>query len=179
MLFRSDEFELPYFLDQKRQVANNPLVHLIKSYLHMYSEGFSTEQMVNFLKTGLVESDVIAISRFEIYAKQYGVREKKLMKPFEIEGQDLLLENSVRETLAALIVPDFKSKITVRTAIEKLFEMLMKLKINEKIDAQVKAFTTAGNYDEAQQFAQIWNKTMDLFDQLVEIMGDEIGRAHV
>jgi ATP-dependent helicase/nuclease subunit B len=169
-----DEFELPYFLDQKRQVANNPLVHLIKSYLHMYSEGFSTEQMVNFLKTGLVESDVLAISRFEIYAKQYGVREKKLMRPFEIEGQDLTLENAVRETLASLIVPDFKSKITVRTAIEKLFELLIKLGVNEKIEAQVKAFTAAGNYDEAQHFAQIWNKTMDLFDQLVEIMGDEV-----
>ncbi|HSN66109.1 MAG TPA: 3'-5' exonuclease, partial [Fusibacter sp.] len=169
-----DEFELPYFLDQKRQVANNPLVHLIKSYLHMYSEGFSTEQMVNFLKTGLVESDALAISRFEIYAKQYGVREKKLLKPFEIEGQDLTLENGVRETLASLIVPEFKSKITVRTAIEKLFELLIKLEVNEKIDTQVKAFTAAGNYDEAQQFAQIWNKTMDLFDQLVEIMGDEV-----
>ena len=169
-----DEFELPYFLDQKRQVANNPLVHLIKSYLHMYSEGFSTEQMINFLKTGLVESDALAISRFEIYAKQYGVREKKLMKPFEIEGQDLILENGLRETLASLIVPEFKSKITVRTAIEKLFELLIKLKVNEKIDTQVKAFTAAGSYDEAQQFAQIWNKTMDLFDQLVEIMGDEV-----
>jgi len=169
-----DEFELPYFLDQKRQVANNPLVHLIKSYLHMYSEGFSTEQMVNFLKTGLVISDAQAISRFEIYAKQYGVREKKLMRPFEIEGKDLELENAVRETLASLIVPEFKSKLTVRMAIEKLFELLIKLEINEKIDAQVKAFATAGNYDEAQQFAQIWNKTMDLFDQLVEIMGDEV-----
>ncbi len=169
------EFELPYFLDQKRQVANNPVVHFVKSYLRMYSEGFSTEQMVNFLKTGLIIEDALAISRFEIYAKQYGVREKKLMRVFEIKGKDLEPENAVRETLASLIMPEFKkNKLLVRTAIEKLFDVLMTLKVNEKIDAQVKAFTALGKHDEAQQFAQIWNKTMDLFDQLVELMGDDV-----
>ncbi len=170
-----DEFELPYFIDQKRQVANNPLVHLIKSYLRMYSEGFSTEQMVNFLKTGLVVTDTLAVARFELYARKYGVREKKLIKAFEIEGQVLDSENAVRETLASVIEPELKkSKIGVRTAIEKLFNMLTTLKVNEKIDAQVKAFVASGNFDDAQQFAQIWNKTMDLFDQLVELMGDEM-----
>jgi len=168
-----DEFELPYFLDQKRPVASNPLVHLIKSYLRMVSEGFSTEQMVNFLKTGLVVEDALAISRFEIYAKRFGIRGKKISQVFENEGQDLDIENGIRAILASLIMPEFnKNKINGRTAIEKLFELLTTLNVNAKIDRQVKAFVKLGKYDDAQQFAQIWNKTMDLFDQLVALMGD-------
>ena len=173
-----EEYNLPYFLDEKIGVTNNPLVHLIKAYLRLYSEGFTPEHMVNVLKTGYFEHDVMSISRFELYAKQYGIREKKLVHPFELpmnDGGSLEDINAVRESIVKLIVPEFKKpQIEVKIAIQKLSEMLSALNVVEKIEAKVKYFTESKLLNEAQQFAQIWNKTIDLFEQCVELMGDEL-----
>jgi len=171
-----EEYDIPYFLDEKVGVLHNPLVHLIKAYLKLYTDGFSSEQLVNFLKTGFFEHDLLAISNFELYVKQYGIREKKLLQPFEMElyeGCDLESLNAIRISLLNLIHPEFKKpQIEVRLAIQKLFEVLLELNVGGKIDLKVKSFAEKGFFNEAQQFAQIWNKTIDLFDQCVEIMGD-------
>ncbi|MBE0449355.1 MAG: helicase-exonuclease AddAB subunit AddB [Clostridia bacterium] len=171
-------YDLPYFLDIKASVLSNPLIRFILSLFKAVNEPKKTEHMIQLLKTGYYQLPHHVISAFELYIKQYGIKTYHLKTPFTrpaLEGLDLDSIDLVRARLYRTIQPlnQLKSKST-REVISVLYNMLVEMRILEDIDRSVKKFTETHHYDEAQRFTQVWNKTMELFDQLVAIMGDEI-----
>ncbi len=171
-------YDLPYFLDIKTGVFSNPLIRFILSLCKAAFEPKNPEHVIQLLKTGYFQLSHDVISAFELYTKQYGIKTYHLKKPFTkpaLEGLDLESIDSVRARLYSSIKPliELGSKST-REVISALYNTLMEMKILEDIDNSVKKFTESHQYDEAQRFTQVWNKTMELFDQLVAIMGDEI-----
>ncbi|MDD3365235.1 MAG: exodeoxyribonuclease V subunit gamma, partial [Syntrophomonas sp.] len=47
-----DEYSIPYFMDQKRDIMNNPLIQLILSSLEVIRRGYRYEDVFRFFKTG-------------------------------------------------------------------------------------------------------------------------------
>ncbi|MDZ5010923.1 helicase-exonuclease AddAB subunit AddB, partial [Clostridium perfringens] len=49
-----NEYNIPFFIDKKREILNNPLVVVIISSLEILSSNWSYESVFKYLKSGLV-----------------------------------------------------------------------------------------------------------------------------
>ena len=170
-----DEMDLPYFIDDKVNVSSNPLIHTIKAYVKLFAEGVKPETLIAFVKPGFISNDNLLSADFELYLTAKGMNLSKLQNQIMDDEDQVLLIDQIRERIFNVIYPELRhQKVRVRTVVEKIYMMLCAFEIPEKIEQFISKFTSDRKINEAQQFTQIWNKTMDLFDQLIELMGDEV-----
>ncbi len=79
-----DQNGIPYFLDDKKNVLDNPMVELIRSALETVRRDFDYESVFRFLRTGLVTEDREMTDRLENYVIALGIRGgKRWREPFE------------------------------------------------------------------------------------------------
>ncbi|EKD42412.1 MAG: hypothetical protein ACD_73C00168G0001, partial [uncultured bacterium] len=178
-----DEYEIPYFLDQKLNIMSNPLIHLIINGLQIINHRFKREHVMSFLKTGLFNLEINEMSYFENYIIEFGIQGSHYFKPFEKnfkkdKAYDLVRINQVRlyilEILAPLLVFEKAKMNPVNAYLSAIFNLMQKSLIHESIQNKIDVFNQMGQIDEAQYFSQIWNAVLETFDQLSELMGEEM-----
>ncbi|MGM8306210.1 hypothetical protein, partial [Clostridium perfringens] len=49
------EYEIPYYIDKKIDIASNPLIVFINSAVDIISKNWTYESMFKYLKTGLIK----------------------------------------------------------------------------------------------------------------------------
>lgn len=169
-----DEVGLPYFIDQKVKISGNPLVQFIFRTLELYRSRFASQAIVDWVKTGFINATPLELSAFEWEVLSKGIRERHLMSPnapWERFGVDL---EPIRKTVADAVNSSLKAnKMTVRSVLEALVQIMTMMDIKNQIDQRVIAFKACANFDEAQKFAQVWNQMISLFEQLNTLMGDQ------
>ncbi|GAE90733.1 ATP-dependent nuclease [Acetivibrio straminisolvens JCM 21531] len=185
------EYGIPCFIDRKVDIVNHPLVRLIMSMLDIFIENWSYEAVFRYLKTGLTGIDQKSIDRLENYVLACGIRggrwtEEKEWRmipgliPNEKSREEVreLLEdiNSIRAQVLAPLM-EFRKKTKGKKKASdfcaSLYDFLCTLGIPEKIEDAVEKFRKSGNLNLANEYSQVWNAVMDVFDQTVEVMGDE------
>lgn len=178
-----EENEIPFFLDEKRDVSGNPLIRLIKAALEILQRGFDYESIFQYLRTGLVTDETEAIDLLETYVRALGIRgaAKWAMsweRTFEGGGRINLKElNEWRERLAEPLL-DFKEACgergsTVEQMTEALTELLCTLEAEKKLAAQAVWFRENGMEKEAREYEEIYGLVMELFARLCNLLGDE------
>ena len=55
-----------------------------------------------------------------------------------------------------------------------LYELIEKLEIEQKLKQKELEFERQGNQVKAKEYAQIYKIVMDLFDKVVDFLGDEV-----
>ena len=68
-----NEYNIPYFLDKKREILSNPLVVLIISSLEILSTNWSYESVFKYVKSGLITLESTYIDKLENYILANGV----------------------------------------------------------------------------------------------------------
>jgi len=185
------QYEIPYFIDKKKEIAGHPLVKLITSVFEIFVYNFSYESVFRYLKTGLTGIPAEDIDFIENYVLACGISGNKWTKneqwnyipemvwefDNEEEYNNLLLKvNNIRE---CIIIPllEFQEKLTGRRTAkeicEGLFELLCNLNVPQRIDIFVNKFKEVGELMLASEYSQIWNIAMEILDQIVELIGDE------
>ncbi|TVY09128.1 helicase-exonuclease AddAB subunit AddB [Paenibacillus cremeus] len=66
-----------------------------------------------------------------------------------------------------------RKQTSVRARVEALYELLTELQVPERLEAWSQRALHQGEPERAREHAQVWECVMDMFDQLVELMGDE------
>jgi ATP-dependent helicase/nuclease subunit B len=66
-----------------------------------------------------------------------------------------------------------KAAATVRERTEALMELLLALRVPDKLEAWSEAALRAGRPAKAREHSQLWGAVMDMLDQLVELAGEE------
>lgn len=185
-----NEYGIPFFMDRKLNIANHPLVRLITSALEIFVENWSYESVFRYLKTGLTGIAEDKIDRIENYVLACGIRgsrwtgsEDWTMIPELLSGendQDLKeFFNDINNTRREIIKPlsDFRNETRGRRTAKEfcgaLFDFLCALKIPEQIEDLTDNFRKKGELLLANEYSQVWNIVMELFDQTVEVMADE------
>lgn len=181
--YQFEKSEIPFFMDEKRDVSGNPLIRLIKSVLEILQRSFDYESMFRYLRTGLVSEEAEKIDRLEKYVRSMGIRGQerwsmKWEKTFEGGGRLNLEELHLykEEILAPLLA--FKEKAgargtTVRMVTEALTELLMSLQAEKKLVEKSVWFRENGMEKEAREYEEIYGLVMELFERLCELLGDE------
>ncbi|MFI3209649.1 MAG: helicase-exonuclease AddAB subunit AddB [Peptostreptococcaceae bacterium] len=179
-----EEYEIPNFIDVKKEAKSNPIIVLIISLLEMKSKSYSYETMFRYLKSGLLNIDDDEVNILENYVLETGIRGNK--KWFDIEDwnykkdfydEDLLVKiNSIRRKVISPI-NNFHTKVKGRNTVEQIcrhiYDFLIEININETIENLVRSFEEKGELDTASKYKQVFDIVIDILDQMVEIMKDE------
>lgn len=173
-----EEYGIPYFMDEKRSIMNNPMVELILSSVDILGRGYRYEDVFRFLKTGFSDFTKDETEEFENYVLQYGIRGKKAyFAPFT-KGDEEELEkyNDLREKFIepfAKFEESVYRKKKVGHITRALFDFIKSLNIEEKLDTWIEELREREYFEYVNENTQIWNKIMEIFDQLMEILSDE------
>lgn len=172
-----DEYDIPCFLDQKRTVMHNPIIECILSSLAIINRGYKYEDVFRFFKTGFSDLDADAYEKLENYALAYGIQGNKWKNPFEYGEEEALKDlNQNREIFMATIEKlekKIKGKRTVGEITRGLYDYLQLIGIQEKLEKWIDVLREKREYEYVYENAQIWNIVMEIFDQMVEIIGDQ------
>lgn len=77
-----EEYHIPYFMDEKRSIMNNPMVELILSSIGILSRGYQYEDVFRYLKAGFSDLTKDEVEELENYVLQYGIKGKDYFEPF-------------------------------------------------------------------------------------------------
>ncbi len=183
------EYGIPCFIDCKIDIAKNPLVKLIQSMLEIFNDNWSYEAVFRYLKTGLTGVERSDIDKLENYVLACGIRGRYWtndrdwdMSPGLIPEQKDFKEaelkdiNRIRYEVCRPLL-EFREKTRGRKKASEicgaLYDFLCLIGVPERIKSMIEHFENSGKLSLAGEYSQVWNIVMDLFDQIVEVMGDE------
>lgn len=175
---------IPFFTDNKRNILANPFVELIRSSLEIIIKDFSYESVFRFLRCGLTDININDIDIIETYVLSMGIKGNKRWQQQwdrEYKGNtkiDLDLINTIRQKIVNMIMPlrrVLKDKNNnIKAFSQALWDFILSLNIEQKLEAYKIKFTQQNELILAKQYDQIYKLITDLFDKVVELLGNEI-----
>ncbi|HWR62418.1 MAG TPA: PD-(D/E)XK nuclease family protein, partial [Clostridia bacterium] len=185
-------YGIPYFFDGKRNIDGHPLIVFILSALEIFTNSWSYEAVFRYAKTGLTGIEREDMDLLENYVLANGIRGNAWTRenewdypvepasrkggPLQQEAEKLVRINSARKQLAAPL-KSFRSKTKGGTSAvvfcTALFELLCETGADKKIDGLSRKFAAEGLLDKSDEYRQVWNIVMDVFSQVVEVLGEE------
>lgn len=176
------EYGLNPFMDKKRSILHNPVISLNIYLLQIALGRMDLETIMGFIKTGLVGLSQDAVEQLENYAYKYKIRGNMWKKEFtrgikEYEPDELNDINQARDFVMQIIsafTEPFKKAETVGEKIAVLYYFLKdNLQLPQRIEGIMEEQNQKGYYEMAFEMAQIWKIAVEIYDQLVTIMGEE------
>lgn len=173
------------FIDNKRSVIGNPFVEFIRSALEIIEKGYSYESVFRYLKTGLADVPAEDTDELENYCLAMGIRGSRRWKEDWIRNYrnrrggaaDLERINSIRKSVSgplAILEERLKDKeADVKEYVTALYEFVVSMEIQRKLAAYSETFENEGEKSRSGEFRQVYAKVMELFDKIVELLGDE------
>ena len=184
-------YGIPYFLDGKRDIDGHPLIVFILSALEIFISNWSYEAVFRYAKTGLLSVDRQDLDILENYVLANGIRgniwtrEEDWDYPVEPDNRKVpseqepeLLEriNAARRKVADPLIA-FRSKtkggVKAVAFCTALYELLCETGAAKRIEELSDMFTDTGLLGRANEYRQVWNTAMNVFTQIVEVLGDE------
>lgn len=178
MIFKRvfQEYGIPYFMDEKRSIMNNPIVELIIAVLETISKNYQYKDMFRYLKTGFAHLTRDECEILENYILKYGIQGNQWMKNFtKSDNEDLELLNQLREkAISPLRAFEGKAgrKGKIADTTKALFELLQEFQLEKKLDLWIEELRKMRLLEHVNENTQIWNTVMEIFDQLTEILGE-------
>lgn len=187
------EFGIPYFIDRKKDILAHPLVELVRSALEILIRNWSYESVFRYLKTTLAGLYPEEVDILENYVLAYGIKGSKWQQEQWTYGMQKDLDEDhktaydeeklerlhrIREKLLAPLRPlqqGFKKSrmYTVREITIALFELLERLHIETTLGERIQDLRSKNQLQAAREAVQIWEAMVEVFEKLIEILGDE------
>ncbi len=174
-----EEFEIPYFIDRKREIISHPLIELVRSVLDALSYRFSYESMFRYLKTGYSLLTQEETDQLENYVLAYGIKGQKWFQEKweygqkteeELEQINILKQKAVSPLMDLYEKSHNNQKHTLLEWSKLLFAFLQSLDASGKTLMLVE---TAETVEKAKEYQQIWSMLIELLEKATEILGEE------
>ena len=177
-----NEYNIPYFLDKKREILSNPLVVLIISALEILVTNWSYESVFKYVKSGLITLETNFIDKLENYILANGIKGYKWTRDLLISQDEELTQEEIEifEYMEEIRRPitnlynKIKGDVTVRKYCTALYEFLLEINAFETMDKWLDDFNNKGMQDKIKEYTQVPAMVMDMLDQAVEVLGNEV-----
>ena len=170
------EYNIPYFLDKKIDLLNNPVVVLILSSLEIYLKKWSYESVFKYLKSDLTNVTRDEIDILENFVLANGIKNYKWtgsLSYIDEKDQEIIdIMEKVRTPLMKLH-DSINNKPDVRNICKCIYEFLVELDVFNKIDVKINEFEENALEDKVKEYSQIVKIVLDILDQAVSAIGDE------
>lgn len=175
-----NEYNIPFFIDKKREILNNPLVVVIISSLEILASNWSYESVFKYLKSGLVNIERDYIDILENYILANGIKGYKWTKDLYDKENISEEENEILEIMEEIRSPlmklhnKLKGKKTVREFATNLYEFLNELNVFKTLEIWLEEFNSLGLQDKIKEYIQVPEMVIEILDQAVEVLGEEV-----
>lgn len=195
------DYQIPYFIDQKRTMLNHPLIELIRSSLEVINSFWRYESVFRVIKTELLyplqeNPDRMRekMDKLENYVLAYGIKGSKWTKKDRwsyrrFQGLEMAaniqtdadkeMEQQLNELRLMITAPilrlsrRLKKADTGRKLCVAIYLYLEELDIPAKLENWKITAEQKGNLVRMREHEQVWNACIDLLDQYDEILGEE------
>ena len=174
------KYEIPVFIDEKRELTQNVIVQYILSLLEVLSKNFANEAMFNYLKLGFCDIDAQEIFELENYSIKWGINKNKWKENFEKESDERpqeierlnFLRKSIVDPLVTLRTSIMENK-TAGSISKLLYNFIKEQNIEKKIINKIKSLEELNFVDLVQEYKTSYETILDVMDQMVLIFGKE------
>ncbi len=175
--------KIPCFVDYKKDILNNPFVELLRAAVTVISEDFNYEGVFRYLRTGLTDFSMEEIDLLENYVLALGIRGyRRWSEPFtrsyrSRDPLDLVKMNDMRKKFMEDFTPLHEvlkdKEKTLRDYTTALYELGVRLRIETKLLEYRDFFAEHGQPLYVKEFEQVYQIVMELYDQMVLLLGTE------
>lgn len=182
-----DKENIPYYLAEKTDVTVRPLIKLLQFALRIGRYGWQKEDVVGYLKTGLVGVCPDDVNFFEEYAEVWHVSGKSTFAtPFTMNPDGYSERTSARATriLAganrareALLPPlnayltALDGHFTAEAAAKATYDFLLALGVPEAMKARAVARLAAGERRDAEEETRLFSVVVDALETAAKALG--------
>ena len=172
-----EKYEIPVFIDEKRDLNQNIIVQYILSILEVFNKNYSYESIFNYLKTGFVEIDENDIFILEKYCIKYGIKNNKFKKDF-IYGkkEDVDYLNELRKNIINPLI-NLKDKLdeekTAKNISKQIYLFLISQNIENKINKKINKLKEENLLDLAKEYEESYKIIINILDEINLIFGEE------
>ncbi|MCI7814521.1 MAG: helicase-exonuclease AddAB subunit AddB [Lachnospiraceae bacterium] len=176
-------YEIPCFVDQTKKVLLNPLIEFIRAALDLVWQNYQYESVFRCLRTGLCALEREEIDRLENYVLALGIRgfsawDGEWTKKTRImEDEEVVICSQYKERMMEIFRPFTeqmkKEHRTARDYTIALYELLVSCDVQQKLGQMERKFEEEHRMDLAKEYAQIYRIVIELFEKIVELLGDE------
>ena len=170
--------DIPYFLDYKRHVTDNPFIAAINGALGIIENNYSYDSILGFLRTGMSGMEREDIDLLDNYCVAVGIRGRgKWHEPWirkfrgTVNNTDLEKLNSLRTMMTDMLDPleeVLKSKESdVADMVKALYEFLVREDMEQKVSVLNDSEYTGDEY------AQLYKKVIEVLDKMYALLGSE------
>jgi ATP-dependent helicase/nuclease subunit B len=194
------DYEIPYYIDQKRPMLNHPLIEFIRSSLEIITSYWRYDPVFRAVKTDLLfplnENIHVMrekMDRLENYCLAYGIQGDKwtrkerwhyrrisgLDRDFPQTDEEKQFEQELNESRLMIAAPinrlagRLKKAKNGKELCTALFLYLEELDIPAKLEKMQQDAEENGQLMLSREHGQAWNGVLQLLDEYVEILGDK------
>ena len=184
------EHGIPFFADRRRSMAHHPLVQLMRAALAVAARTWPHEAVMMLIKTGLGGLGGGEVDALENYVLEHRLRGRVWISPepwqWRRRADEADDERAIDEEVEAVdamrrciagplqeFAEQARIPLPLRRRVEALFVLIEKLGARQKLAEWIDAARAADEHELADEHDQTWEKACELFDQLIELMGDE------
>lgn len=173
--------EMPHFVDSKRSITRNPFITTVMGALDIIVNNYSYDSVFKFLRCYMTDLTREEIDALDNYVLALGIKSKRrYAKEFTklYRGQNeenLAICNVARQKFIGPIFrleEDIKNK-TIREVTTALFYYIRQMDLKKKLEEYARDFENKNMPSLKLEYSQVYKLTMELFDKLVMILGDE------
>lgn len=181
-----DKYNVPFFMDTTRSMLSNPFVAYLRNAIAVLRQGFRYPDVFRFLRTGMTDMSTEEIDRLENYIRARGINgyrmwSKEFTYPHKESAKDvdeLKALNVLREQVVILF-EKLQSELKAEglPAIEwcKLFyDFCVAQNMQKKLEDYADYFEKEDNLSAAVEYRQIYRLIMELFNQIAELLGEDV-----
>ena len=175
------KYEIPVFIDEKKDLSQNILVRYILSILNIFAKNWTTDSVLEYAKTGLVqdieEDDIYVI---ENYALRWGIKGSKWYSGDwtfyneDEEEQEKILH--IREKIVGALLK-LKKNISntkdVESITRAIYQFFIENGINLAMESRIKELEEIGEIEKAREYETSYKLVMELLDEIVMVLGDK------
>ena len=175
-----NKYEIPVFIDEKKELSQNILVKYIIALLDIFSKNWSYDSVINYIKVGFCDISKEEIFELENYCTSCGIKQSKWYKEDWIHGNyDSEFINKMNELRKKIVTPliNFRQKFaglkTIEEITKALYEFLIENNINVKLQEKIEELTNLEQKELAEDYLASWNILINLFDEIVMVFGKD------
>ena len=170
------KYQIPVFIDEKRDVSQNIIIQYVLAILEVISKNFTSEAVFNYLKLGFSNIEEDEIFELENYCNKWGIKQNKWKKDFIYETEKMDRYNELRQQIIEPLLA-LKEKINQnKTAIaitKCLYDFFQEQNLEEKITKKVQELEEKAKIDLANEYIASYKVILSLLDEIVLIFGED------
>ncbi len=174
------KYNIPVFIDEKKDFSSNILVKLILSVLEVLSKNWSYEAVFGYIKTEFIKLNKQQIALLENYCIKWGIKgskwyakEWKFYEETEEEQKQILY--SKEQVIKPLL--EFKKSLqglkNVKEISASVYEFLIKNNIPEQLEEKIQYLKENNQLEKAKEYEKSFQIFIQLLDEIVLVLGDK------